>query len=77
MDSTFEAVIIQCIKPKQLFWSATSVEQEGLFFILDSLKNKSLYNKLCIMSKQLFWSVTSVEQEGFILILDSLNNMLL
>ena len=74
MDSTFEAVIIQCIKPKQLFWSATSVEQEGLFFILDSPKSKSLYNILCIMSKQLFWSVTSVEQEGLFLILDSLKN---
>ena len=29
---------------KQLFWSVTSVEQEGFFLILDSLKNKSLYN---------------------------------
>ena len=63
-----KAVVLVCNKCR------TSVEQEGLFFILDSLKNKSLYNKLCIMSKQLFWSVTSVEQEGFFLILDSLKN---
>ena len=49
---------------KRLFWSITSVEQQEFFFILDSLKNKSLYNIL--------WSTTSVEQEGLFLILDSL-----
>ena len=34
---------------KQLFWSITSVEQQEFFFILDSLKNKSLYNPQAVV----------------------------
>ena len=54
-----QAIVLVCNKCR-------TVEQEGFFLILDSLKNMSLYNIL--------WSTTSVEQEGLFLILDSLKN---